>query len=62
MTEASVAHHGRALATYPSALPILRLDRIYVRGFKVAAAQVHRGKPWSMLSDHLALSADLERA
>jgi endonuclease/exonuclease/phosphatase family metal-dependent hydrolase len=61
MTEASVAHHGRVLATYPAALPILRLDRIYVRGFRVAAAQVHRGKPWSMLSDHLALSAELER-
>jgi endonuclease/exonuclease/phosphatase family metal-dependent hydrolase len=62
MTEVSVAHYGRPLATYPSALPLLKLDRIYVRGFKVAAAQVHRGKPWSMLSDHLAVSADLERA
>jgi len=62
MTEVSVAHHGRAPATYPSALPLLRLDRIYVRGFKVAASRVHRGKPWSMLSDHLAVSAELERA
>jgi endonuclease/exonuclease/phosphatase family metal-dependent hydrolase len=43
-------------------LPLLRLDRIYVRGFKVAASQVHRGKPWSLLSDHLAVSAELERA
>jgi endonuclease/exonuclease/phosphatase family metal-dependent hydrolase len=33
-----------------------------VRGFKVASSQVHRGKPWSMLSDHLAVSAELERA
>jgi len=62
MTEATMSRHGRPLATYPSLLPILRLDRIYVRGFKVVAAQVHRGKPWSMLSDHLAVSADLERA
>ena len=61
MTEVSVAHHGRVLATYPSALPLLKLDRIYVRGFKVAASQVHRGKPWSLLSDHLAVSAELER-
>jgi len=60
MTEVSVAHHGRVLATYPSALPLLKLDRIYVRGFKVAASQVHRGKPWSLLSDHLAVSAELE--
>lgn len=61
MTEVSVAHHGRALATFPSILPMLRLDRIYVRGFRVEAAQVHKGKPWSMLSDHLAVSADLSR-
>jgi endonuclease/exonuclease/phosphatase family metal-dependent hydrolase len=27
----------------------------------VVSAQVHRGKPWSMLSDHLAVSAELER-
>ena len=62
MTEVSVAHHGRAVATYPSVLPLLRLDRIYVRGFKVAASRVHRGKPWSLLSDHLAVSAELQRA
>ena len=62
MTEVSAAHQGRAFATFPSMLPMLRLDRIYVRGFKVAASQVHKGKPWSMLSDHLAVSADLQRA
>ena len=61
MTEVSVAHHGRAARTYPSLMPFLRLDRIYVRGFKVAASRVHRGRPWSMLSDHLAVSAEIER-
>jgi endonuclease/exonuclease/phosphatase family metal-dependent hydrolase len=61
MTEVSVAHHGRAARTYPSLLPLLRLDRIYVRGFSVAASRVHAGKPWSVLSDHLAVSAELER-
>ena len=59
MSECTVVHHGRALATYPSVLPLLRLDRIYVRGFRIAGAQVHRGRPWSMLSDHLAVSAEL---
>jgi len=58
----SVAYHGKALATYPSMMPLLRLDRIYVRGFRVSSSTVHRGKPWSMLSDHLAVSAELERA
>jgi endonuclease/exonuclease/phosphatase family metal-dependent hydrolase len=62
MTEVSVAQHGRAARTFPSAFPFLQLDRIYVRGFSVASSRVHRGRPWSMLSDHLALSAELERA
>jgi endonuclease/exonuclease/phosphatase family metal-dependent hydrolase len=62
MTEVSIAHHGRAPATYPSMMPLLRLDRIYVRGFHVNTSRVHKGKPWSRLSDHLAVSAELERA
>ncbi|MDR2112158.1 MAG: EEP domain-containing protein, partial [Candidatus Accumulibacter sp.] len=39
--------------------PVLRLDRIYVRGFSVKQARVHSGKPWSNISDHAALSAQL---
>jgi endonuclease/exonuclease/phosphatase family metal-dependent hydrolase len=42
-------------------LPVLRLDRIYVRGFSVVEASVHVGAPWSLLSDHLALGALLKR-
>lgn len=61
MTEVSVAHAGRAPRTYPSVLPLFRLDRIYVRGFEVESSRVHTGKPWSMLSDHLAVSAVLRR-
>ena len=53
---------GRHQRTFPSVLPVFRLDRIYVRGFKVLRTQVHRGPPWSLLSDHLAVSAELERA
>lgn len=63
MTEVSVAAPGgRHQRTFPSVLPVFRLDRIYVRGFKVLRTQVHRGPPWSLLSDHLAVSAELERA
>ena len=62
MQEVSVAHLGRAPRTYPSVLPLFRLDRIYVRGIEVVSSQVHVGKPWSMLSDHLAVSAVLRRA
>lgn len=48
--------------SYPAALPLLRLDRIYVRGFKVQATAVHSGRPWSRISDHAALTADLKMA
>ena len=62
LTEASVMQHGRPARTFPSIMPVLRLDRIYVRGFSVLGAQVHRGVPWSLLSDHLAVSAELRLA
>jgi endonuclease/exonuclease/phosphatase family metal-dependent hydrolase len=45
--------------SYPSKLPVLRLDRIYVRGFSVKHAEMHFGAPWSKISDHAALSAHL---
>lgn len=61
MTEVSLARFGRAARTFPAMMPVLQLDRIYVRGFKIVQSQVHRGKPWSRLSDHLAVSAELER-
>ena len=59
LQEVSIESSGRPARTFPSLLPFLRLDRIYVRGFGVSAARAHRGKPWSLLSDHLALSADI---
>ncbi|HTQ77045.1 MAG TPA: endonuclease/exonuclease/phosphatase family protein [Burkholderiales bacterium] len=61
MLDVTAAAGGARWRTFPSMLPLLRLDRIYARGFRVASAQVHRGAPWSLLSDHLALSAELER-
>lgn len=46
--------------TFPAALPCLRLDRMYVRGFKVESAQVLCGVPWAKLSDHAPILATLE--
>lgn len=43
--------------TFPAILPLLCLDRIYVRNLRVLDARVHGGAPWSMLSDHLPISA-----
>lgn len=53
--------HGASAKSYPSAMPMLRLDRIYYRGLKVKSAHVHHGRPWSRISDHAALSATMSR-
>ena len=53
---------ARPTRSFPSALPVLRLDRIYIRGFTVARGEVHFGPPWSSISDHAALSAHLQPA
>jgi endonuclease/exonuclease/phosphatase family metal-dependent hydrolase len=45
--------------TFPAALPFFRLDRIYVRGFKVEGAQVKHGPVWATLSDHAPIVANL---
>jgi endonuclease/exonuclease/phosphatase family metal-dependent hydrolase len=45
--------------SFPSKLPMLRLDRIYVRGFSVQRAEIFFGAPWSRISDHAALAAHL---
>jgi endonuclease/exonuclease/phosphatase family metal-dependent hydrolase len=50
---------GRPPRSFPSALPVLRLDRIYVRGFEIESTEVHFGQPWSRISDHAALTARL---
>jgi endonuclease/exonuclease/phosphatase family metal-dependent hydrolase len=51
---------GRPQRSFPSALPMLRLDRIYTRGFEVLGSDVHFGRPWSKISDHAALTTLLQ--
>ncbi|MDR2613912.1 MAG: endonuclease/exonuclease/phosphatase family protein [Candidatus Accumulibacter sp.] len=48
---------GVPVRSFPAKRPVLRLDRIYARGFSVKQAKVHAGRPWSKISDHAALSA-----
>ena len=59
----AVAKPARRLAsparTFPSAFPLLRLDRVYVRGFRIASAQVLSGPTWAKLSDHAPILAEL---
>ena len=45
--------------TYPAGFPLLRLDRVYVRGFKIASAQVLSGPAWRKLSDHAPILTEL---
>ena len=48
--------------TFPAALPWFRLDRMYVRGFKVEHAEVLHGPQWARLSDHAPIVANLQLA
>lgn len=58
LTEVFAANNDyQPTRSFPAALPLFRLDRIYVRGLKTIACAVHYGPPWSTLSDHAALSA-----
>jgi endonuclease/exonuclease/phosphatase family metal-dependent hydrolase len=60
LREAFVESRGRHAKSFPARFPLLGLDRIYVRGLSVGATETLSGPPWSDLSDHLALSAELE--
>ena len=50
---------GKPPRTFPARLPLLRLDRIYVRNVKVHSPQVLNSRPWSHLSDHAPLSVEI---
>lgn len=45
--------------SYPAFWPTLRLDRIYVRNVTTRQAQVLSYHPWSRLSDHVPLAAEV---
>ncbi|MEN9723752.1 MAG: hypothetical protein RJB38_1738 [Pseudomonadota bacterium] len=52
--------HGAHARSFPIWMPSLRLDRLYFRGLRAQFAQALVGAPWSRLSDHAALYAELE--
>ncbi|MGX9569532.1 endonuclease/exonuclease/phosphatase family protein [Pseudomonas viciae] len=51
---------GKPARSFPARLPILRLDRIYVRNLKAHHPKVLSVRPWSHLSDHAPLSVEIE--
>lgn len=60
LREAFREAHGRLARTFPARWPLLRLDRIYYRNARVRNPAVHSVRPWSHLSDHAPLSAEVE--
>ncbi len=53
---------GQHAKTFPSWYPLLRLDRLYYRGFQLASAELVKGNLWSGLSDHLPIVAELRKS
>ncbi|MES2509169.1 MAG: endonuclease/exonuclease/phosphatase family protein [Pseudomonadota bacterium] len=60
LNEVFVQANGHPARTFPARLPLLRLDRIYVRNAIGHAPVVLPNKPWSHLSDHAPLAAEIE--
>jgi len=59
LREAHLDHHETHARTFPSMMPVLKLDRIYFRGLDLVDATTMTGSPWHKLSDHAAVYAEL---
>lgn len=55
-----MAENTSAPMTYPSRIPVLSLDRVYLRGLRCVSTMVPRGTAWARMSDHLPLVAELD--
>lgn len=61
LKEAFRTLHHRYAKTFPSWLPVLRMDRIYYRGLQPTFCERLTHTPWNRLSDHAPLLATFER-
>lgn len=59
LREAFIHNQGQAAASFPARWPLLQLDRIYFRNAEVGHCRILRELPWSRLSDHLPLYAEV---
>lgn len=57
LSEVFLSGSGAHAPTFPSALPVLKLDRIYFRNLELIRARVLKGRPWNSLSDHAPVQA-----
>ena len=60
LTEAYSKFKGVHAKTFPAFMPMLKVDRIYLRKLKVSNAEVLFSGAFKTISDHVALSADVE--
>jgi endonuclease/exonuclease/phosphatase family metal-dependent hydrolase len=60
LKEAFVQARGHLARSFPVRWPLLKLDRIYFRNAHIARPQVLSAPPWSQLSDHAALTAEVQ--
>jgi endonuclease/exonuclease/phosphatase family metal-dependent hydrolase len=60
LREIFVCAHGRAVRTFPSRWPLLALDRIYTRNARAHRPLSLPARPWTHLSDHAPLAAEID--
>ncbi len=59
LNEVFVTAYGESAKTFPARFPLLSLDRIFVRNASVHLPVVLPRRPWSHLSDHAPLAAEI---
>lgn len=62
VSEAFKTLHGKYPPTFPSILPVLSLDRVFLNKMKVIKAITLKDGHWKKLSDHLPLYVEIEIA
>jgi endonuclease/exonuclease/phosphatase family metal-dependent hydrolase len=51
--------HGKLARTFPARWPLLPVDRIYLRNVRAKSQAILSTRPWSHLSDHAPLAAEV---
>jgi len=59
LREVFLEAHGRLARTFPARWPLLPVDRIYLRNARATAQAILSNRPWSHLSDHAPLAAQV---
>jgi len=59
MREVFESSAGKCARTFPALIPLLRMDRVYVKNCEIISGRQLRGEPWRYLSDHIPLLVEL---